>query len=105
MIAHLILMQLKQSVDASFVTEQVLSLSGKVPGLLTVHGGASVVQLKTTWTLGFIMVFSDAETVQSYQSHPAHVDVASNIKGLIEEMATCDLSSDAFASLVGTSPT
>lgn len=103
MIAHLVLMDLKQPADAPFVTEQVHSLAGKVPGLLSAQGGASVVQLQSTWSLGFMMVFSNEKSVHSYQTHPAHVDVASNIRGLVREMATCDLSSDVFTSLVGAS--
>ena len=91
MITHLVLMKLKQPSDAAFVSEKVLSLEGKIPGLLQVSGGASVITTPMTWDLGFTMNFDRAETVMSYQSHPVHVEVGAAIRDLLQEMATCDL--------------
>lgn len=91
MITHLVLMDLHHSDDMEYVTKQVLSLQGKVPGLNEVTGGPSVVQLRTTWSLGFVMRFKEAASLQAYQTHPAHLEVAANITKKIRQMATCDL--------------
>lgn len=91
MVTHLVVMNLHEPNTKDFVALQVLSLAGRIPGLVSVRGGASIVELPTTWDLGFIMHFTDTESVHSYQSHPVHVDVAAQIKDLIREMATCDL--------------
>lgn len=94
MITHLILMNLRQAEDGPFVTAQVLSLQDQVPGLMDVRGGRSAVQLKTTWDLGFVMTFIDADAVRAYQTHPAHLEVGSQIRELISQMATCDIGGD-----------
>lgn len=91
MVTHLVVMNLHEPKTKDFVALQVLSLAGRIPGLVSVRGGTSIVELATTWDLGFIMQFTDKESVLSYQSHPAHVDVADQIRDLIREMATCDL--------------
>lgn len=91
MVTHLVLMDLHHEDDASVVAQQVLSLAGKVPGLLSLRGGPSVVQLGTTWSLGFVMQFQDAESLLAYQVHPAHRAVAAEIVEKIRHMATCDL--------------
>lgn len=99
MIAHLILMNLNDSEDSTYVAEQVLSLTGKIPGLSEVTGGTSVISGSTTWNLGFIMMFKNENSVLSYQAHPEHVTVGVAIKPLIKEMATCDLPlTDSFLS-------
>lgn len=98
MVTHLVLMNLHDTSDCDFVSEQVRSLAGRVPGLSWVQGGSSVVQLKTTWDLGFMMQFTDENSVLNYQTHPAHVEVAGHIKEKIREMATCDLADNSFAS-------
>lgn len=91
MISHLILMKLKDPADTEFVASTVLSMRGRIPGLQSAEGGPSVVQLATTWDLGFMMRFDDAEAVVAYQSHPVHLGVASQIRDRILEMASCDL--------------
>ncbi|WP_111719858.1 Dabb family protein [Homoserinimonas sp. OAct 916] len=94
MITHLILMNLSQAGDSPFVTAQVLSLESQVPGLTKVRGGPSAVQLQTTWDLGFVMTFVDADAVRAYQTHPAHLEVGSKVREMIREMATCDIGDD-----------
>ncbi len=94
MITHLVLMNLRQAGDGPFVTAHVLSLEGQVPGLTEVRGGPSAVQLQTTWDLGFVMTFVDADAVRAYQTHPAHLEVGSKVRELIREMATCDIEDD-----------
>lgn len=91
MIAHLVLMKLHDTADAEFVTEQIHSLAGRVPGLDRVDGGTSVVSAPATWDLGFLMTFSSAAAVESYQSDPVHVEVATAIRERIREMGTCDI--------------
>ena len=91
MIAHLVLMKLHDPADGAYVTEQIRSLAGRVPGLDRVVGCASVVRAPATWDLGFLMSFRSPEAVESYQSHPAHVEVAAAIRERIREMGTCDI--------------
>lgn len=91
MIAHLILMKLTDPDDGNRVAQEVRSLAGRIPGMLAVDGGQSVVENGTTWQLGFVMLFSDVDHVRSYQSHPAHVAVAQVIRPLIASMATSDI--------------
>ncbi len=98
MVTHIVLMNLHDTNDCDFVSKQVHSLAGRVPGLSEVRGGSSVVQLKTTWDLGFMMQFTDENSVLNYQTHPAHIVVAGHIKEKIREMATCDLADNSFAS-------
>ena len=91
MISHLVLMKVNDASDAAFVADEVLGMRGKIPGLVSVVGGVSVISTATTWDLGFTMMFEDKETVATYQSHPAHVKVGSKISGMIRELATSDL--------------
>ena len=96
MIAHLVLMNLNESAPASLVIDQVMALKDQIPGLLDITGGTSVLSGKSTWEIGFIMMFTDAEAVTSYQGHPAHVEVGKAIGAYIREMASCDLLSDSI---------
>lgn len=91
MISHLVLMKVNHASDAAFVAAEVLGMRGKIPGLVSIVGGVSAISSATTWDLGFTMIFVDKETVASYQSHPAHVEVGSKIKEMIRELATSDL--------------
>lgn len=91
MISHFVLMNLNDRADAELVTAQVRSLEGRVPGLVSIAGGAGVIDTARSWHLGFQMVFAGVEEVSSYQSHPAHVEVAAVITPLIADMATCDV--------------
>lgn len=94
MIAHLVLMNLHDAADVPFVSSQVRSLAGAVPGLRRVHGGASLIRGTRSWDLGFLMLFDTTEAVESYQSHPEHVRVAEAIRDRLRDMGTCDLELD-----------
>ncbi len=94
MIAHLVLMNLRDPADGPFVTEQIRSLAGRVPGLHRADGGPSLVNAAASWDLGFLMAFDSVEAVESYQSHPAHIEVAGKIRDRVQEMGTCDLHLD-----------
>lgn len=94
MIAHMVLMKLKDPSDGPFVADQVRSLGGQIPGLERVDGGSSVVTAPATWDLGFLLMFATPQAVESYQSHPAHVAVAELIRDRILEMGTCDIDLD-----------
>lgn len=91
MITHVVLMKLREVKDAELVTEQVLSLRNKIPGLMSIDGGAGLLSTPVAWDMGFVMIFDHLDTVTSYQSHPAHLAVGEVIRGLLSEMATCDL--------------
>lgn len=91
MIAHLVLMKLERAEETAHVADRVLSMQGRVPGLLSITGGPSIGQ-ERDWDVGFIMTFRDSEALDSYQSHPEHLRVAADIRRLITQMTTCDLS-------------
>lgn len=90
-IAHFVLMNLHESSDAELVASEILSLHDRIPGLTGIEGGPSMIANANTWDLGFLMLFRDKESAVSYQSHPAHVQVAQKVKGLLSGMATCDV--------------
>lgn len=102
MIAHFVLMRLRRPDDVETVTTQVLSLRGRIPGLVGIIGGPTEIRTANSWEVGFLMLFHDQASTLDYQSHPAHVEVAGVIRPLIESMATCDpqTSADALTSLV-----
>jgi expansin (peptidoglycan-binding protein) len=86
MIRHMVLLKLRDAVQAPQVFTALKSLQSQIPGITAITAGAdcSPEGLQRGFTHGFTVDFVDAAARDSYLSHPAHQKVGAMIVAACE---------------------
>ncbi len=95
MITHIALFKLIHS-NAETVAEakQVLAgLEGKVPCLRHLEVGVNIISSYRSYDLALIAKFDSLEDLQTYQNHPAHLEVVKYLQGVRQSVVTVDYES------------
>lgn len=93
MLYHIVLFDFKpeitsQEKDAALT--HVRELQHKIPGILSVHAGASITSNKS-YSYGFVMVFADEASWRAYAPHPAHQPVSQELQRVCSRIVDFDL--------------
>ena len=72
------------------VKEHLEALVGVVPEIRALEVGVSVCVAGTAYDAVLVSAFDDAEAMERYKVHPAHVEVAAYFKGITEGRAEVD---------------
>ena len=92
MITHIALIKLVHAnAETIEVAKKILSgLEGKVPQVRHLEIGVNLVHSYRSYDLSLVAKFDSLEDLQTYQNHPAHVEVVKNLQGLRQSTVTVD---------------
>ncbi|GFE83868.1 stress responsive protein [Steroidobacter agaridevorans] len=89
MIKHIVLWRLKNKADVARVKQELESMRGKIPGLLSLEVGVNFAESSPV-DLGLYTEFSDRAALNAYSDHPVHVPVKQAVGGLIQDRWVLD---------------
>lgn len=75
---------------ARAVHDELVRLESKIPGLTMWHVQINDLAPAAEYDLALITAFERQEDLEVYQKHPAHLDVLTRIRPLIEKSAIVD---------------
>ncbi|MBM4294408.1 MAG: Dabb family protein [Deltaproteobacteria bacterium] len=95
MITHVVLFKLKDPSPESMEKARaaLAGLPGKVPVLRHFEVGVDVIRSKRSYDLALLARFDSLETLQAYQVHPKHQEVAKYIKEVSDSIIVVDYES------------
>ncbi len=84
MITHVVLFKLAKTDAASIAAAKtaLARLQGQIPFLRHLEIGANIVHTERSYDLALVAKFDSLEDLQSYQNHPAHVEVLKYLQGI-----------------------
>ena len=93
MITHIVTFKLNDPDEAAACKAMLDGLVGKVPSLRSMVVGVNVVESARAHTLALIATFDDLEGLEAYQVHPAHEEVAGQLRAASSAIAAVDFES------------
>lgn len=96
MFEHLVCFKFKETLAAQKeqeVIENLLSLKGKIPGIVEITAGVNETEETGNiqgYTIGLRVTFQDRESLQQYGPHPAHQEFVRSLKGILENVIVID---------------
>ena len=95
MITHIVTFKLRDEDRAEAERCKALldGLVGVVPSLRSMTVGINVVESPRAHTLGLIATFDDLDGLEAYQVHPAHQEVAGQLRAASSAIAAVDFES------------
>jgi hypothetical protein len=89
MVKHIVLWRLKNKADAARVKQELESMRGKIPGLLSLEVGLNFAE-NSPVDVGLYSEFSDRAALAAYSDHPVHVPVKHVVGALVAERWVLD---------------
>ena len=81
----------KSKIEHAFwVKENLEALVGVIPEIKSLEVGVNVCVAGTAYDAVLVSAFEDAEAMERYKVHPAHMAVAAYFKGITEGRAEAD---------------
>lgn len=90
MVTHIVLFRFSEFSEAEEARARLLSMVGKIPGLLGVEAGVDFTRSERSYDLGLITRHDSREALDVYQTHPVHVEVASFIRARMNSAVAVD---------------
>lgn len=89
MIKHIVLWRLKNKADVARVKQELESMRGKIPGLLSLEVGVNFAE-NSPVDVGLYSEFTDRAALVTYADHPVHAPVKATVGGLVAERWVLD---------------
>jgi hypothetical protein len=89
MTKHIVLWRLKNKADAARAKQELESMRGKIPGLLSLEVGLNFAEGSPV-DLGLCTEFIDRAALDKYADHPVHVPVKQFVGALVAERWVLD---------------
>ena len=92
MIRHIVLFWLKEK-DEAVVRETVdklLSMRGKIPGMLSLDAGADMVGNPRSCDICLCETFETRQALDAYRTHPVHLPVQAHMHTVMDHSASAD---------------
>lgn len=80
MLTHIVCFKFADPEHAKEALARLLSMRGKIPGLISLDAGLDITRSARSYELGLVTRHPDAAALADYQVHPVHVEVAAFIK-------------------------
>lgn len=92
MITHIALIKLVHAnTETIEVARKILSgLEGKIPQLRHLEIGVNLIHSYRSYDLSLVARFDSLEDLQTYNNHPAHVEVVKKLQGIRKSTITVD---------------
>lgn len=95
MLTHVVMIKLTDPSLADHLAGLLNGLDGQIPGMLSISAGADILRTERSWDLVLVTEFEDMAAMQGYQTHPAHVAVAGELRAAASELAAVDFEVNA----------
>lgn len=92
MVKHIVLWRLKNKADAARCKQELESMRGKIPGLLSLEVGINFAEGSPV-DLGVYSEFIDRAALEAYADHPVHVPVKQFVGALVSDRWVLDYQS------------
>lgn len=89
MIKHIVLWRLKNKADVARAKQELESMRGKIPGLLSLEVGVNFAEGSPV-DLGLYSEFADRAALNAYADHPVHVPVKQIVGSLVQDRWVLD---------------
>jgi len=89
MIKHIVLWRLKNKADVARVKQELESMRGKIPGLLSLEVGVNFAE-NSPVDVGLYSEFPDRAALNAYADHPVHAPVKQVVGSLVAERWVLD---------------
>ena len=76
------------------LSERLEALVGVIPGLLSLSAGPNSVNLAGNWDMALVADVEDRVALDSYAVHPAHLEVAKDLRAVATARAAVDFEVD-----------
>ncbi len=76
------------------LSKRLEALVGVVPGLLSLTAGPNSVELAGNWDMALVADVEDRVALEAYAVHPAHLEVAKDLRSLAKARAAVDFEVD-----------
>lgn len=90
MIRHVVMYWLKDRTHIDETIGILLSMQGKIPGLLKLEAVRDTVRSDRSCDLCLHVVFESMEALEAYRIHPVHLPVQRHMHSVIERSASAD---------------
>lgn len=90
MVVHVVLFKFSSGADAEEARSRLLSMAGKIPGLVGIEAGLDVTRSARSYDLALITRHTSEDALGVYQTHPVHVEVATFIRERMTAVASVD---------------
>lgn len=90
MVTHIVLFRFQDPTVAAEARDRLLSMAGKIPGMLGIEAGLDFTRSERSYQLGLVTRHQTREALLAYQTHPVHVEVATFIKARAAGSASVD---------------
>jgi len=97
MLHHIVFWKLKptangqtSAVNIAELTNQLNSLKGKVPELISLAVGPDLNRSPAAWDIALYTTFRNKEDLDKYQVHPEHKKVVTFVQSVVAERAVVD---------------
>lgn len=93
MVKHIVMWRMKPEVTKEQIAEmkaQLEGLKGKISELIEIEVGVDFQRKEASSDVSLYSVFNDEAGLNTYQSHPLHVEVGKYIKPLVAERRAVD---------------
>jgi hypothetical protein len=90
MVTHIVVFRFHDPSVAGEARDRLLSMAGKIPGMLGIEAGVDFTRSDRSYHLGLVTRHESRDALLVYQTHPVHVDVASFVKARSAASASVD---------------
>ncbi|MDX1809357.1 MAG: Dabb family protein [Sulfurospirillaceae bacterium] len=92
MIRHIVFLKLKENTQANkkLVADKIMSMDGKIDILAHIEVGLNFSQEERAYDVALIADFDSKEDLNTYASHPLHLEVIKYIKTFVFESKVVD---------------
>ena len=93
MIKHVVFFKFKPGIGAAEREAGIAGLRGlpdKIDLIRTFEVGEDVLRLPRSWDLVLVATYDDLDALQTYATHPDHVQVVELLKGLCDAIGSVD---------------
>ena len=90
MIKHVVMWRYSDKKDIETAREQLESLRGRVPGMLSIETGVNFLESPSSYDLVLITEHPDRAALDAYQEDPLHVQVKAVLGKLDSERVVVD---------------
>lgn len=93
MVTHMVMFKFNRCEDAEEARRQLLSMSGKIPGMTGIEVGLDFARGDRSYDLGLITRHDSRTALDQYRFHPVHLEVATFIRERSTGAAAVDFES------------
>jgi len=92
LVRHIVLFWLreKNSDTVRETVDKLLSMRGKIPGMLSLDAGADVVGSPRSCDICLCETFENLEALEAYRTHPVHLPVQAHMHAVMDHSASAD---------------